>query len=196
MESVKSIVEYFDEVPDPRRRAGKRHEQTFVLLITLMSTMSGYMGYRAIGDFIRRNKAALLEHFKPKKKRLPSFYTVRRVLLSIDFNEVSKQFHKWALQYVSISQQEWVSIDGKAIGGTTTNSNNSNQSFVSLVSLYCSKQKLVIGNAQVSNSKESEIPVVKQLIEALDLKGVTFTLDALHCQKKRLKPLSTVAMIT
>ncbi len=36
----------------------------------------------------------------------------------------------------------------------------------------------------VSNSKESEIPVVKQLIETLDIKGVTFTLDALHCQKK------------
>ncbi len=67
-----------------------------MLLLTLMSTMSGYIGYRATGDFIKRNKAAILEHFKPKKEGLPSFYTVRRVLLGIDFQQVSQQFHKWA----------------------------------------------------------------------------------------------------
>ena len=184
MERAKSIIDFFDKIPDTRRGAGQRHEQTFILLITLMSTMSKCYGYRAIGDFIKRNRVALLEYFKPKKNRLPSFDTVRRVLQSIDFSLLSKQFHQWAIQYVCISDKEWISIDGKRIGGTTTNSKNSNQHFINLVSLYCSKQKLVIGNAQVSNSKESEIPVVKQLIEALDIKGVTFTLDALHCQKK------------
>jgi predicted transposase YbfD/YdcC len=146
--------------------------------------MSKYYGYRAVGDFIKRNRTDLIEQFKPKKDRLPTFYTVRRVLQGIDFSLLSEQFHQWALQYVCISEQEWVSIDGKRIGGTTTNSKNTNQHFINLVSLYCSKQKLVIGNALVSNSKESEIPVVQQLIEALDIKGVTFTLDALHCQKK------------
>ncbi len=48
---------------------------------------------------------------------------------------------------------------------------------------------------RVSNSKESEIPVVKELIAALDIKGVTFTLDALHCQKKQQKQLLTAATI-
>jgi predicted transposase YbfD/YdcC len=47
----------------------------------------------------------------------------------------------------------------------------------------------VLGNAQLQNAKASEIPVVRHLIESLDLKGVTFTLDALHCQKKQQKPL-------
>lgn len=184
MKAPKSIIEFFDKIPEHRRGAGRRHDQSFILLVSLMSTMSKCYGYRAIGDFIKRNKSDLLEHFKPKKDRLPGFHTVRRVLQGIDFSFLSTQFHQWAIQYVSISEQEWVSIDGKRIGGTTTNSNNSNQHFINLVSLYCSKQKLVIGNALVSNSKESEIPVVKQLIAALDIKGVTFTLDALHCQKK------------
>lgn len=195
MEEPKSIVEFFARIPDPRRGAGQRHNQTFILLLTLMSTMSKCYGYRAIGDFIERNRIALIEHFKPKKNRLPSFDTVRRVLQGIDFSLLSKEFHQWAIQYVCISDQEWVSIDGKRIGGTTTNSNNSNHHFINLVSLYCSKQKLTIGNALVSNSKESEIPVVKQLIEALDIKGLTFTLDALHCQKKHPKSLSIAEMI-
>ena len=194
MSTRKSIIDFFGNIPDSRRGAGQRHEQSLVLLLVLMSTMSGYLGYRSIGDFIKRNSEALLADLQPKKNRLPSFYTIRRVVQGIDFSLVSKAFHKWAMQYVSLSKQEWVSIDGKAIGGTVTNGNNSHQHFVSLVSLYCSKQQLVIGNAQVLNSKESEIPVVKQLIAALDLEGVTFTLDALHCKKKRQKPLSTATM--
>jgi hypothetical protein len=189
MGEVKSIIELFGKIPDPRRGAGQRHDQTFILLLVLMSTMSGYLGYRAIGDFIKRNKASLLEHLQPKKNRLPSFDTVRRVIQGIDFSLVSKQFHRWASQYVTLSKQEWVSIDGKVIGGTVTNANSSNQQFVSLVSLYCSKQKLILGNEKVLHKKENEITIVQQLIKALELKGVTFTLDALHCQKKRQKLL-------
>jgi len=195
MEKARSIIDYLSEIPDNRRGAGQRHEQAFILLVVLMSTMSGCYGYRAMGDFIKRNKAALIENLQPKKNRLPSFDTVRRVLMGVDFSALSRQFNRWALQYVTISEHEWVSIDGKAIAGTTTDKHNKNQEFINLVSLYCSRQKLSIGNALVRNSKDSEIPVVKRLIEALDIKGVTFTLDALHCQKKRPKQLSK-AVIT
>ena len=194
MVRTNSIIDYLHLIPDRRRGAGQRHDQTLVLLIVLMSIMSGYNGYRAIGDFIERNRRDLLKFLKPHKGRLPSFDTVRRVLQNIDFEEFSQQFHKWAMQYVSISKSELISIDGKAISGTMTNYHDNKQRFINLVSLYCSKQKMVIGNANVDNSKESEIPVVKQLIEALDIKGATFTLDALHCQKKQLKALSAAGM--
>lgn len=184
-----NILSYLSNIPDNRRGAGQRHSQEFILLLTIMSTMSGYYGYRSIGDFIERNRRALIHSFKPNKNRLPTFYTVRRVLQEIDFNIFSKQFHEWSSQYITITKSEWVSIDGKAIKGTMTAYSSSEQKFVSLISLYCSKQKLVLGNAQLQNAKASEIPVVRHLIESLDLKGVTFTLDALHCQKKQQKPL-------
>jgi DDE_Tnp_1-associated len=187
LQEQKSLLFYFSNVEDPRRLQGQRHELSLILLITLMSIMSGYIGYRAIGDFMKRNREELLAALKPKKGRLPSFDVIRKVLIDIDFKNFSTQFHNWAKQNISISKNEWISIDGKAIGGTVSNAHSINQDFVSLVSLYCSKQQLVFGNAQVTNSKESEIPVVKQLIEALNLKGVTFSLDALHCQKKQQK---------
>lgn len=180
-----NLLDYLGQVKDPRRLQGQRHELQHILLITLMSIMSNYIGYRAIGDFMKRNEKDLLLVLKPKKGRLPSFDVVRQVLIHLDFKDFSKQFYLWARQYVSMSINEWVSVDGKAIGGTVTNGSTIDQSFVSLVSLYCSRKGMVLGNAQVSNSKESEIPVVQQLIEALDLKGVIFSLDALHCQKKR-----------
>lgn len=190
----KSIIAYFNEIPDPRRGAGQRHEQTLVLILMLMSTMSGYIGYRAIGDFIKRNKEALLKELQPKKSRLPSFDTVRRVIQGIDFSMISKQFQDWALQHVSLCDEDWVSIDGKAISGTVKNAGTPHLQFVSLVSIYCSKQKLVIGNQQMVGKKDTEITVVQQLLKALKLEGVTFTLDALHCQKKQPPLLLKAAM--
>lgn len=180
-----NLLEYLVKIEDPRRLQGQRHELQLILLITIMSIMSNYIGYRAIGDFMKRNKSDLIATLHPKKGKLPSFDVIRKVLMGINFKDISKQFHSWSKQYVNISNNEWVSIDGKAIGGTVTNSCTIDQSFISLVSLYCSKQGFVLGNAEVNNSKESEIPVVQQLIEALDLTGVIFTLDALHCQKKQ-----------
>ena len=187
MSEIKSILDYLEQIPDPRRRAGQRHQQPFVLLLVLMSTMSGQYGYRATGDFIKRNAKLLCEHFKPKKDRLPSFYTVRKVIQGLDFSQVSTAFTDWANQYVSIKEQacRWISADGKAIGGTVDGLRDSSQQFQSLVSLYCAKKGLSLGNALVTNSKQSEQTVFRELLSALDLKDVTFTLDALHCQKKQ-----------
>jgi len=195
MSSSTSIIAYLQAIPDKRRSEGTRHDQTFIILLVIMSAMSGYVGYRGAGDFIKRNKADLQKYFEPKKGRLPSFDTVRRVIQSLDFTLLSKQFHQWTMQYIALPQAEWVSIDGKAIRGIAKDYDDGKQRFLNLISLYCSKQKLVIGNAAVDNSKENEIPIVQQLIAALDIKGVTFTLDALHCQKKRQQLSSTAATI-
>lgn len=185
----KGIIQFLEELPDTRRKAGRRHDQTFILLLVLMSTMSGYHGYRSIGDFISRNRSDLLAYFKPDKSRLPSFYTVRRVIQDLDFNRLSAGFYKWACQHMDLSENEWIHIDGKAIKGTMSDYAMEKQRFINLVSLYNSRKQLVIGNALVDNSKQSEIPVVQQLIASLGLSGATFTLDALHCQKKRQRSL-------
>lgn len=188
MEDQRSIVHYFNAIADPRRGAGQRHEQTFVLVLVLMSTMSGYVGYRAIGDFIKRNRQELLQHLQPKKGRLPSFDTVRRILQGINFSDVNEQFNHWAAQYRTVQDSRWVSIDGKTICGTVTHAHNAQQQFTSLVSLYCAERQVVLGTQQVKHSKDNEITVVQELIKALDLQGVRFTLDALHCQKKQQQP--------
>lgn len=181
----KSIIDYLSQVEDNRRGAGQRHSHELILVIVLMSMMSGYYGYRAIGDFIERNRSCLISQLKPKKDRLPSFYTIRRVLIGLNFESFSHQFHEWSKAYVSIEAGEWLSIDGKAIGGTVKDYSTSYQNFINLVSVFVSRKKMVLTNGEVYNSKESEIPVVRQLIEALDLKDVVFSIDALHCQKKQ-----------
>jgi len=82
--------------------------------------------------------------------------------------------------------------DTKAIHGKTTGSTVSDcfsycQNFVSLVSVFSAPRGIALHCARIENKKESEIPTVQQLIRALDVKGEVFTLDAIHCPKKRQK---------
>lgn len=179
------LIETLSEIEDPRRGEGKRHPLAFVLILIIMATMSGYYGYRGIGDFIKRNEKDLIKYFKPNKNRLASYSTIRRVMSGIKYDDFTNKFYQWAKDYIQIDKGDWLSVDGKAIRGTVSNGNNNYQEFVSLISVFNEKTGSVLTVGKINNSKESEIPKVRELISQLELKGVVFTIDALHCQKKR-----------
>ena len=94
------------------------------------------------------------------------------------------------------NEKEWLAIDGKVLASTVTDYSSSYQDFVSLVSIFSHKHGQVLCVARSESKKCSEIPTVQELIEALDVTGVVFSLDPLHCQKKLLKPSSPAAMTT
>ncbi len=85
-----ALLSQLDTLDDPRRDQGKRHRQGLVLLIVLLATISGYLGYRAIEDFLAKHQAQLLALFQPDKGRIPSYSTVRRVLMGVDFQQFTQ----------------------------------------------------------------------------------------------------------
>ncbi len=175
----------FDGLDDPRRAQGKRHRQGFVLLLVLLATMSGYFGYRALEDFLDKHRAALIVLFQPEKDRIPSYSTVRRVLMQLDFVQFTQIYKQWMAQYLppapveEPAQQDWAGIDGKTLRGSALK-----DAYVHLVSIFSTFDNRVLDLGKVQH-KSNEIPLVQQMIAASDLNGVIFTLDALHCQKKR-----------
>jgi hypothetical protein len=54
------------------------------------------------------------------------------------------------------------------------------------VSVFQLREGLVVGQKIFENGERSEIVVVQELIEELQLTGMVFSLDALHLQKKQL----------
>jgi DDE_Tnp_1-associated len=179
-----SLIEQLKQVEDFRTKDGRRHPLWLVLLFVIMGTMSGYVGYRAWGDFVKRHRRVLIKTFEIQKHGVPSYSTIRRVIMGVDFEKLVKIFNHWAQNYVEITESEWLSVDGKSIKGTVQNYNLSSQNFVSIISVFASKRGLVIAMKQLKNKEESEIQVVQNLITALDLKGAVFSFDSLHCQKK------------
>lgn len=179
-----SIVDLLKTLKDHRRKEGRRHPKEVVLLIIIMGIMAGAKGERAIDRFTQNNKKALIKALAIERKEVPSRSVISGVIQNIDFKSLQEIFYQWALKIVKIKEKDIISIDGKAIRGTVKNSHDKFQNFVSLVSVFASKRKQVLTTAKIETQKENEIPKVQELIAMLDLKGVTFTLDALHCQEK------------
>ena len=182
-EDLFNLYKELSKLTDARRQQGKRHHLKLVVILVILSIMSGYDGYHAIGDFIKKNQQELIKMFKPKKNRLPSFSTVRRVLKSINFDELCVLFEKWALAHIEIKEKEWISLDGKAIKGT-----ENKHKFVNLVSLFCIEKKQVFSMGKVDD-KSNEIPKVQELIEKFPVQKVIYRMDAMHCQKKTVKKI-------
>lgn len=151
-----------------------------------MAMMSGYYGYRSIGRFIERHRHTLIQQLSIPQARVPSYSAIRRVMMGLNYSEVAKQFNAWAKQYVILPTNEWNSIDGKALKNNVTDYSEAQQNFINKVSAFSHQRGLVLGVQVMENKNKSEIEAVRELLELLDLKGVVFTFDALHCQKQTL----------
>ena len=109
-------------------------------------------------------------------------------MVNLDYKELQRVFNQWSQEYSLIPSSEWISFDGKSLKNTVTNYDNSKQNFINCVSAFSHQRKLVLGVKMMENKQESEINVVRELIELLDLTGVVFSFDALHCQKADATP--------
>lgn len=178
-----NLLEQLSQIKDFRRKQGQRFLLWQVLLIIIMGIMSGRYGYREIATFAKANRNDLVDKLKLKQGKIPSHVTLREVIMNIDFDLLNRAFSQWAIGYVTIDKEDWLSIDGKSIKPTVENYHSAYQNFVSMVSIFSQKRGQVIKTATFENKKISEVPVVQMLLEALDLKDVVFTMDALHCKK-------------
>ena len=188
----KSLVDCLKEIPDPRDTHGRRHPLWLILLIMILGIMSGYWGYRGLGRFIERHRRQLIETLEIPGARVPSYSTIRRVMMDLDYQFVTKVFNDWASQYTHNNQGQWVAIDGKSLKNTVDDCYGKQQNFVMMVSAFSHYRGEILGVKVMENKKQSEIVAVQDLLESLDLKGVVLTMDALHCQKKLLVRSSTV----
>jgi hypothetical protein len=171
---------------DKRRGQAQQHKIDVVLMITIIATMSGYQGYRAIGDFAQRYKKQIVKYLEIENGRVPAYSTVRRVVQEVDHKEFGDIFTKWMKHYMKKSNSQWIAVDGKAIKGTKQREED--KKLAHLVSFFASDSKEIL-IAKKTASKSNEIPLVQTMMEEFPLKDMIITLDALHCQTKTLKAI-------
>jgi DDE_Tnp_1-associated len=180
-----SLIDALKQVEDCRSARGRRYELWVVLLLVILGMMSQCQGYCALEVFAQRHKTALLQALGLPLKRLPSDSTFRLVLQRLDYARLVALFNSWAQQFVELETSMALSMDGKGIAGTLVDHKGTQQNFLSLVSLYCQEQGVVLSVQAFENQQQSELEVVQQLLQSLHLEGQIVTLDALHAQKKQ-----------
>ncbi|WP_121971713.1 ISAs1 family transposase [Leptolyngbya sp. BC1307] len=178
------ILAAFSEIPDTRHSLGKRHDIALCLALFTLAIAAGNQGFLAIGDWLKSYQAELIELFNPPKRRLPSYSTIRRVLLTLDYKQYSAALARFFA--VEPLPGETLAMDGKQLRGSyqieTNNPESPPHPAILLVSAYIVERGLILEPHQV-DSKTNEIKALPEFIEQLALKGVVIAFDAISTQK-------------
>ncbi len=174
---VERLMGEIQQVQDPRKRRGIRHQVAVVLGIAVCAVICGARSFRAIGAWAQALRQQDLERFGSKRKEAPSEPTIRRVIQSIDAQEFDQRIGQWVVRQ-SLVCGKAVAIDGKTLRG----SRDGDESAVHLLSAVVHKEGIVVGQQRVE-SKTNEITRVKPLLDQLDVQGSVVTADALLTQR-------------
>lgn len=179
-----AIVEAFVDLPDERRGAGKRHSQALCLALFTVAVTAGNKGFLSIGNWLKAYHQELVEIFTPVKGRIPSYNTIRRTLLRIDYQSYSACLAKFfGIQPLT---GETIAIDGKVLRGSyesiSHDQNVDSHPAIMLVTAYVVERGLILNPYEV-DCKTNEITAIPLFIKQLAVEGVVFAFDAISTQK-------------
>lgn len=191
------LVDALESVPDPRRQCKNlRHRLVDVLGIGFCAILGGAEDFVEIEEFALA-KEEFLRRFLELPNGIPSHDTFRRVWQAVDplalqncligwLREVRPTFPEAAEAAGSETAEsgrgkKQVGIDGKTLRRTADAA--AGLRALHLVSAWASENGLTLGQVAV-DAKSNEITAIPQLIDLLDLKDCTVTIDAAGCQKE------------
>jgi predicted transposase YbfD/YdcC len=177
------LTDYFQEVEDPRRDHGKRHELLDVLILTLSGFLCGAESWVDVADYAR-SKQEWFETFLDLPNGIPSHDTFDRIFRLLDPDQLMSALQHWLDDMAADIRglkKEQIAIDGKTLRGSIDRVTG--QTPWMMVSAWAVEHGVVLGQVAASGDT-GELKAIPPLLELLSLKGRIVTLDALGCQKE------------
>lgn len=173
------IAEHFEELADPRIERTKKHKLLDIVILSICAVIAGAEGWEDIEEF-GKQKEEFFKRFLKLPNGIPSHDTISRVFRLIKPAEFRKCFLSWTQSLQDKLGLKHVAIDGKTL--RRSHDRKSMKGALHVVSAWCTENGLVFGQEAV-DAKSNEITAIPKLLELLDLKGATVSIDAIGCQK-------------
>ena len=154
-----------------------------LLLFSVLATLAGATSYQKIIAFITLQRERLNAVFGACFQRAPAVNTLRHLFLALGRDDLEAAFRRHARDLNAHSRPEtlrMVALDGKTLRGSFDHLTD--RKAVHVLSAFASDAALVLAHQELAGAPD-EIAAVPRLMAELDLTGVLFTADALHCQK-------------
>jgi len=182
--SSTSIMEYFATIPDPRIERSRLHPLSSILVLSLIAVICGADSFVAIEEF-GRAKEAWLKTFLDLPNGIPSHDTLGRVFAMLDPKALTEAFRGWMTAVAKLTNGGVVALDGKTLRRSFRKAGGS---FVHMVSAWSAQNRVVLAQMK-TEEKSNEITAIPRLLDLLDIKGCTVTIDAMGCQKQIAKKI-------
>lgn len=177
---LESLLEAFDEMPDPRIDRTKKHELVDILAIAICGTIAGAEGWVAVEEF-GLSREQWFRTFLSLPNGIPSHDTFGRVFSMLDPKAFTRVFTAWMAEVAELTLGEVVAIDGKTL--RRSHDRSAGKSAVHMVSLWAAENGMVLGQV-ATDQKSNEITAIPKLLETVEIGGCIVTIDAMGCQKK------------
>ena len=180
-----AFMDYFEELEDPRSHINKAHNLLDVLFLTISAILSGAEGWQDIKDFGDK-KQDWLKKFRPFKAGIPVDDTIARIISRVNPDKFVECFINWSNSLRVANGHESIAIDGKTLRRSFTGGDR--KSALHMISVWSDANQIVLGQFK-SQGKKNEINTVMELLDLIDVKDATVTLDAMGTQKKIVKKI-------
>lgn len=116
-QQMRSLPDFFIDIPDPRRAQGRRHALCTVLAIACGAILCGMRGYKAIADWAHSLGPKARERLRCRRVNgrylVPSESIIRDVMIRVDPTHLDRALQCWNQAYGQ--QDTTLAIDGKTM---------------------------------------------------------------------------------
>lgn len=173
------VFAFFESVPEPRVERTRLHPLQNILVIALLAMICVGEGWEDMEEF-GDAKREWLGTFLDLRNGTPSADTFRRVLSAVDPKAFNSCFIAWVQALSEGTSGKLIAIDGKTIRHSFDNATG--RKALHVVSAWIAENRLTLGQI-ATEEKSNEITAIPQLLEMLDIRGATVTVDAMGCQR-------------
>jgi len=174
-----SIARYFSDLPDPRVDRQKRHGLTDLLTIAICAVICGADGWVEVEQF-GEAKVGWFKTFLDLPHGIASHDTFGRVFAALDPVAFEVCFMSWVKSLCEDTAGDIVAIDGKTLRRSFDQA--AGKTALHMVSAWAADSGLTLGQI-ATEQKSNGITAIPRLLELLDIRGATVTIDAMGCQK-------------
>ena len=187
-DDVSTILDYFQELEDPRSSVNRKHLLGDLIVISVCGVIAGADGPHAIGVWAESNREWLQQHLE-LPNGIPSHDTLGRLLGTLKPVAFQTCFQNWVSSLCQHDdedssneslQQDVIAIDGKALRRSHDRKNELGALF--LVSAWSVQHGVSLGQL-ATEEKSNEITAIPELIDNIDGEGAIITIDAAGCQR-------------
>jgi len=172
------LLDLLAQVPDPRKRRGRRHPLAGLLAVGIAAVIAGSRSFAAIGQWAADAGPEVLAGLGAARGPAEES-TFRRAFAMISPGVLDRVLGTWLwTRAVQAGGRLVIAVDGKAVRGAR----NKAGKVPHLVAALAHGIGAVLGQAAVA-AKSNEIPAVRDLLRTFaSLAGAVITIDALHTQ--------------
>jgi len=192
--AASDLISFLKALPDCRMRRGIRFPQWWMLLVAVLSILSGQGSLMGMERFAKRHRKTLNELLGTHVAKPPSDSTFRLLLAQLDVEGFEGLLQQWMAAQLGVADGavDTLVCDGKTLRGSIDETASGAARFIAQVSLYSNSLGVAIAQSTYTTDAGGEIASLRLLLDRVELEGLLVQADALHANRPFFSTLNSV----